>query len=193
MATLRDGRKQEMRLRILDAARRRFESSGFAACTTQDIAEEAGVAHGSVFVHFGSRAALTEAVVEQALDQAGKALDAMEGSAGGLGPLLGAHLDALAGIEPIYGRLVVERALLPDAVQARIATFDAALARRLEAAARAGSGFALRQGVRPHFAFNAWMALVVYYLINRDLFAPRGLVLRQRRSELVDNYLKLVA
>jgi AcrR family transcriptional regulator len=189
---LRDTQRLATRERILDAARRRFEIQGFSSATTQDVADEAGVSHGSVFVHFGSRAELIAAVVDRGLGGAEADVNAALEGGGDLKALLLAHLGALAAHEAIYARLVVERPLLPALVQARVAAFDSAVSRRLEDVARAGAVRGLRAGIKPYFAFNTWMALVTYYLINRDLFAPNGLVLRQRRSELVENYLALI-
>ena len=189
VATLRESRRLQMRTGILDAARRKFEALGVAAATTQDVAEEAGVSHGSVFAHFKSRPALVCALVDRVLDQAETTLARPDPSRQGLGEALQAHLAALSEIEPIYARLVVERPLLPPSAQARMAGFDAAVARLLQAAARDG----LREGVRPYFAFNAWMGLVAYYLANREVFSPGGAVLRQRSGELVENFLGLVA
>ncbi len=189
-ATLRESRRLQMRAGILDAARRTYGALGVAAATTQDVAEEAGVSHGSVFAHFKSRPALICALVERVLDEAEATL-AEPGPPGlglGLGEALMTHLAALSGIEPVYARLVVERLLLPPSAQARMARFDAAVARRLHAAVGGG----LREGVRPYFAFNAWMGLVAYYLANRAVFSPGGVVLRQRSCELVENFLVLV-
>jgi len=188
---LRDTQRLATRERILDAARRTFEAHGISGATTQDVADEAGVSHGSVFVHFGSRAELISTVVDRVLDAAEADVGAALEASVNLMELLLAHLGALTRHEAIYARLVVERPLLPAPVQARVAAFDAAVSRRLQGVARAGAVH-LRAGIKPYFAFNTWMALITYYLINRDLFAPNGLVLRQRRSELVENYLALI-
>ncbi len=43
------------RKRLLEAARRIFERDGFLAARVTDIADEAGVAHGSFYTYFGSK------------------------------------------------------------------------------------------------------------------------------------------
>lgn len=54
----RDRQKQATRARLLDAGLALFAEQGFEATTVRQIAERAGVAVGSVFVHFPSKAEL---------------------------------------------------------------------------------------------------------------------------------------
>jgi len=73
-------------------------------------------------------------------------------------------------------------------VQTRLLEVNSAVAASLLPAL----GSADRLPVEPHFAFNAWLALVQYYLMNRDLFAPGRLVLVDRADELVCGYMALM-
>ncbi|MEI5035059.1 helix-turn-helix domain-containing protein [Streptomyces sp. S1A(2023)] len=50
---------------ILKAAVRVFARQGFAATRVDDVAAEAGVAKGSVYLHFDSRDALLTAAFEE--------------------------------------------------------------------------------------------------------------------------------
>jgi AcrR family transcriptional regulator len=54
------------RRRVLDAARRLFDSHGVTAVTMSDVAREAGVAKGTVFHRFGDRQGLAQALVDDA-------------------------------------------------------------------------------------------------------------------------------
>src|SRR5262249_52343524 len=56
-------RAQATRQRILDAAQRLIEKSGFIRLTTKEIAREAGVAEGTIFKHFRRKDDLCRAVV----------------------------------------------------------------------------------------------------------------------------------
>ncbi len=76
----RDEQKQRTRGRLLAAARTSFERHGFAGTTMRKVAESAGVAVGTVFVHFEDKRDLLcsalfdqlEQVVQRALDDAPK-------------------------------------------------------------------------------------------------------------------------
>lgn len=54
---------------LLEAAQRAFAERGFEATSLRDITDEAGVAHGMVRHHFGSKAGLWRAVVDRAVDR----------------------------------------------------------------------------------------------------------------------------
>ena len=61
-------RKARTTSAILDAAERHFLERGFQAAKVDEIAEDADVAVGSVYNHFGSKEGLYRAALEWALD-----------------------------------------------------------------------------------------------------------------------------
>jgi AcrR family transcriptional regulator len=69
----RQAQKRRTREAILAAARRVIARRGFEGMTTREVAEEAGVAAGTVFVHFPDVAALAEALLDEHI---GAALEA---------------------------------------------------------------------------------------------------------------------
>ncbi|GAA5049291.1 TetR/AcrR family transcriptional regulator [Thermocatellispora tengchongensis] len=83
--------KTARRQQILDAAVRVFARRGFAASRIEDVAAEAGIAKGSVYMYFGSR----EEILRAAFEALASAMDRLlEGALSGTGPAL-ARLDAL--------------------------------------------------------------------------------------------------
>lgn len=63
-------KKQETRQRILDCARKLFNEKGFDQTTTRDLAENAGIAIGTLFNYFASKETLGMTLVAEALDAA---------------------------------------------------------------------------------------------------------------------------
>jgi AcrR family transcriptional regulator len=191
LMTVRTRRRTDTRQKILEAARRVFEGRGFANARTQDVADAAGVSHGSVFVHFQTREALVAAVVDGAILDAEAITRRRLKSARAVEDVLRGHLDGLVQHEDIYARIVAERSFLPKVVQARITEVNSAVSSHIIDALEENG---LKDGlkVQPYFAFNAWIALVHYYLANRDLFAPSGSVLAAKGDEIVRNYLAMI-
>lgn len=69
-ATPRGGRrKEESRRKILEAARHLFVGRGYHHTRPQDIAREAGVGHGTFYLHFPDKKACFLAFVEEARDE----------------------------------------------------------------------------------------------------------------------------
>ncbi|WP_448005758.1 TetR/AcrR family transcriptional regulator [Agromyces bauzanensis] len=62
---------EETRRRILDAMRRRLRAAPAEAVSIERVAQEAGVARSTVYVVFGSKAGLFEALGQDLLEQAG--------------------------------------------------------------------------------------------------------------------------
>jgi len=79
----RGARKEETQARILDVARAHFERHGFEASSFRSIAEEAGVAVGTVALHFVDKKGLLHAALYDDLERA-IALCLARGKRGGL-------------------------------------------------------------------------------------------------------------
>jgi AcrR family transcriptional regulator len=183
--TQRDRQKEETRQRLLEAAARLIAENGFAGTRTADVAAAVGVSHGAVFVHFPTREALVLAVTAALGRRITDRLHALGAEGGGLRGALTAHLRCLAEEEALYARLLTERPLLPaDFARTWTAIQSAVSHHILETAPPAR--------VPPHFVFNTWIGLVHHYLMNRELFAPTGGVLKRHGRMLVDNYLDLL-
>ncbi len=66
--TRTERRKARTAAAILDAGERLFLSRGFAATTIEDLSEQADVAVGSIYAHFGSKDGVYAALIDRALE-----------------------------------------------------------------------------------------------------------------------------
>jgi AcrR family transcriptional regulator len=78
-------RRERTRAAILDAAERLFLRQGFQATTVERLAEEADVAIGSLYAHFGGKEGVYAALIDRALELDARYSDA--GWASGTDPL----------------------------------------------------------------------------------------------------------
>ena len=74
MTGKRTEQRQRTRQHLIETALALFEARGVAATRTLDVAEAAGVSHGTVFAHFPTREALVEAAVAELGQAFGEAL-----------------------------------------------------------------------------------------------------------------------
>ncbi len=65
---LRDDQRQDTRRRLLAAAREQFEAHGFEETGLREVAKAAGVAAGTVFVHFADKKDLLQAALFEDLE-----------------------------------------------------------------------------------------------------------------------------
>src|SRR5258707_12642283 len=81
--------------RILELAAARFREVGIEGVGVADLMKEAGLTHGGVYPHFGSRDDMVAGVVERAMAGGRKAFDRMTPNKGG-------RHDGLAGLIDFY-------------------------------------------------------------------------------------------
>ena len=123
----------------MEAAAQIFERHGYAAGTTNRIAERAGVSIGSIYQYFAGKDELLRAVAEQHLADAGARvgaeLAAIDGDpepqaaiAGVLQALIELHRD-----RPRLHRILFEEAPLPAGLRATVRDFEAAAAAHVAA------------------------------------------------------------
>lgn len=62
----REARKEHTRARILEAARRAFAARGYHGTLMDDVAREAGLSKGALYVHFSSKEDLFLALLDEA-------------------------------------------------------------------------------------------------------------------------------
>jgi AcrR family transcriptional regulator len=188
----RKEQKDATRRRLVETALDFFAARGFANSNTADFARAAEVSHGTVFLHFPTREALVLRVLDAFGDRLSAALkEAMQGE-GRLEGVLRAHLGVLREYELFYARLVQEGPLLPMKARSLLFILHASVSHRMKVVAEREAGEGSRRKIAPHLLFNTWIALLHYYIANRDVFAPGESVLAAKGDELVDHFLNLV-
>lgn len=129
--------------RILEAARELFAKNGFDATTTRDIAQQAGIATGTLFNYFPTKEAIVASQAVEALTAAGADFERRSPEAASLEEDLFAYVAAgLRKLKPLRKQLpsLLQTSLNPlaDASRDGAAASDAAALRvaHLETAAR---------------------------------------------------------
>jgi AcrR family transcriptional regulator len=122
---------------ILDAAAQVFEAHGYAAGTTNRIAERAGVSIGSVYEYFPNKDAIVVALAERELErERQEILTVLEGSGRkGLAALLRQFVETIVGFHarsPALHRILFDEAEHPAEAHACVLRFEESLAHALE-------------------------------------------------------------
>jgi AcrR family transcriptional regulator len=181
----RKEQKDATQRRLVETALEFFAARGFANSNTADFAKAAKVSHGAVFLHFPTREALVLRVLDVFGDRLAAAFKAaMQGE-------LRAHLSVLREYEDFYARLVQEGALLPAKARSLLFILHASVSHRLNLAAKAETAAGRMRPIKQHLLFNTWIALLHYYIANRDAFAPGESVLAAKGDELVAHFIDL--
>ncbi|GHV39967.1 TetR family transcriptional regulator [Spirochaetia bacterium] len=183
--------KEATREHILETAMRVYAEQGFSV-PVGVIAQEAGLAHGSVFLHFPAKEDLLNSTLERFFKGLGEKMHRLAEAGDDLETLLRGFLKVVADHEAFYKHLVMETHTLPPDMKNMIVSLRSANAHHFEMAAKRGIHQGRIKKLPLHLMFNTWMALVYYYLQNSEWFAPGQSVIKRRKNELVSFYMSLI-
>lgn len=186
----RQKQKEKTREVLLKTAYEVFCEKGILGTRMADIAQAAGVSHGTVFLHFDTQETLVTQVVEYYCGRIAARTHELSDENGTLRELLTAHLQGIMTFEPFYTRLVIENRLLPQGARDAWMGVQSAISFHFSRAAAREMGGA---DTEVSLLFNSWMGLVHYYLANSDLFDPEGQIIRRYGETLTDFFMKMVS
>lgn len=187
--TSRELQKEQTKAHLVKTAYEVFSQNGIMNTRVSDIAQAAGVSHGTIFVHFPSMEALIEEVVAVYGQKIALRTHELAISCGSMSELLRAHLDGIMEFEAFYTRLVIESRFLPSGARDCFIAIQSAISFHFS---RAVKREVKTDKIPVYMLFNMWVGLVHYYLANGDLFAPDGNVISHCGEALLQNYLKLL-
>ncbi len=121
-------RRAETRGRLIDAARVTFARQGIDATRINEITDEADVGFGSFYNYFDSKEAIVAAVVEEAIEAAGQAIDAATSELDDPAEVVAvAHRSLLhrAAEEPDWGWLLIRLEISHDLASAALGPYAA--------------------------------------------------------------------
>lgn len=188
----RELQKEETKKKLLASAFAEFEKNGILSTRMSDIADAAGVSHGTVFAHFETQETLISAVIEEFGSRTALRTHELTHNCAGVREVLRAHLDGLMECETFYKRLITEQAFLPKSARETLFSIQSAISFHLsEAAQREMEAGAMLQVSLP-MLFNTWIGFINYYVMNGDMFAPGESVLKRYGDQLLDHYMNLL-
>ena len=190
----RKAQKNRTREELIRAAARVMAKNGLLAARTAEIADAAGVAHGTLFAHFPTRDSLLRGVIEDFGFQVAAKIHAHAESGSSVREILLAHIEGLAEFELLYSRLILEARSIPHESRSSLISIQSAIAFHLGGAIEREIAAGKLRAAPLHLLFNTWVGLVHYYLVNGDLFAPgQSSVLKRYGKTLVDHYCSLIS
>ena len=191
MQTKRHEQKEMTRQKIIDTAFFLYSQQGFSV-PTSTIAQEAGISHGTIFVHFPTVGDLLISSLDAFSKEIKEELLLLSDSNNDIATLLSMHIDVLIKHEDFYKRLIKETVYLPEETKNTFIAIQSTVSIHFLQALEEKMAEGKIKDVPFHMIFNTWMGLVHYYLLNSDLFAPNGSVLRLYKDTLIKCFLTLI-
>lgn len=184
--------KTNTRNKIIETAYCIFSEKGFSVATSV-IAKEAGVSHGSIFVHFPTLNDLLVCLLSDFGDKIGASLHILTKKCDSIESLLEEQLNVLEEYEAFYTRLISEINLLPNEAKSTFVMIQSTVAFHFSNIIEREIEKGAIKKLPTHMLFNTWLGLVHYYLLNKEFFSsPNESVLRRYKVELLSTYLNLI-
>lgn len=188
----RQTQKESTRKSLIDTAHGLFAARGIALTATADIAKKVRVSHGTVFTHFATREDLITSVVDAFGAKLAEAFESVFSEGMELDEILEAHLNVLSEFEDFYFRLITEIPQLPASVRSQVFMLNSNISYRMHQATEPLMKKGKLRKIDRHLLFNTWISLVQYYVMNRELLGSKKSILGEKKSELIQHFLKLV-
>ncbi|MCL1813124.1 MAG: TetR/AcrR family transcriptional regulator [Treponema sp.] len=182
--------KSQTREKIIDAALKVYSDQGFSAPTSV-IADKAGLAHGSIFVHFPTVENLLVCLLEVFAREIKAELHSLSES-GDIAKLLNRHISVLIKYENFYKRLITEAVYLPEEAKNTFIAIQSTVSIHFMQVLEHEMNAGRIKNVPFYMLFNTWLGLVHYYLLNGALFAPEKSVLKRHKNSLVKCFTALI-
>lgn len=189
----RQEQKEKTRDSIIEAALVLYGRNGIIATTTAEIAKETMVSHGSIFAHFPTKECLIEEVISQFGIRVIMRLHEIIDLQCGLEEVLLAHLKVIDEFEDLYIRLITEVPLLDSTVNYTLIGMQSTLSFHITQVAEREMIEGKLKTMPLHLLFNTWIGLLHYYLINKELFAPKEKVIARYGSEIKNHFINLIS
>ncbi len=190
--TNRQEQKEQTKRLLINTAYEVFSEKGIMNTRMSDIAQRAGVSHGTLFVHFDTQEAMLTEVIGEYGQKIALRTHELADSCTNLQNILSAHLTGIMEFEPFYTRLVIENRLLPEDARDAWVSIQSAVAFHFGEVAERERHESEYADIPIYMLFNMWLGLVHYYLMNGDLFAPEGGVIKRYGDTMIENYMKLI-
>ena len=190
--TSRQVQKEQTRELLINTAYEVFSEKGIINTRMSDIAQRAGVSHGTVFVHFDTQEAMLTEIIGKYCQRIALRTYELADSCSDIRDILSAHLEGIKEFEPFYTRLVIENRMLPPASRDAWVSIQSAVAFHFGEVVERESKESKCADIPTYMLFNMWLGLVHYYLMNGDLFAPEGEVIKRYGETMIENYMKLI-
>jgi AcrR family transcriptional regulator len=184
--------KVATREHILQAAMTVYLAQGFSAPTTL-IAQKAGVAHGTIFVHFPKKEDLLRQALERFSESIDEKLHALSVATDNIETLLRAHIEVIEANETFYKQLIGAMSTLSEETRNCFFSLNSITSHHFGIAIEKSIEQGELKALPVHMFYNTWLGLIQYYLQNSDLFSPNGdSVIKRYKDDLINTYMTLI-
>jgi TetR/AcrR family transcriptional regulator, acrEF/envCD operon repressor len=191
-AIRRTAQKEKTRRILIETSLNVFSSQGISATNTAELAKQAKVSHGTIFLHFPTREDLLFSVMNEFGNRLATKFDEVTKKSKGVAGVLKAHLKTISEYEGFYTHLIEDLPHLPANVKSRFFILQSSISYRINIEAQKEIKAGKIKNIERHILFNTWIALLHYYMTNKEIFSPSQSVISSKGNDLLKHFLNLI-
>ncbi|MCD4818978.1 MAG: TetR/AcrR family transcriptional regulator [Candidatus Cloacimonetes bacterium] len=183
--------KQKTRELIIEVSKESFIKNGFLNTTTSQIAKAAGIAHGTLFLHFPSKDLLIEEILDNELGEISQEIYNLVLSQNSIETLLNKYLDLISQQEDFFSTIYRELPFYNDKLRRKI-LFKESIIRShfFQVIEKSRSDYLQKNEIST--AITMLFATVRYYLIMKDSLISSKNVIDEFKEHILSIFLKII-
>ncbi len=188
----RQEEKEKTRKKILHYALTEFKKFGYRGANTARIAKKAGVAHGTVFLHFKNKDNLLFEIIEDRLYEVSNRLYAAVRDSQNIESLCRIHLQYVNEELAFESMLARELPFLPMKLKRQVFTIRCGIIHYFYELLINEIEKGTIEKINPTTALNFWFGTINFFLANQDMFAPKGKIIEEKGEELIQFFMNML-
>ncbi len=189
----RDLRKQETNKAIVDAAREEFVKNGFLETNTKTVADKAGVAHGTLFLHYKTKHALMEKVLEDQLISIDIQLEKILSENGDLESLLNGYLDFMHENEDFFEVIAREMPHYPKEIRIKAYLNEASARDYFYRSIQKGIQDGIYKDIDIKMTLTFLFGTINYFLHNKQSIIKSGSIIEYKKESIIETFMKFIS
>lgn len=185
----RDFKKQETNKAILAVARSEFIKNGFLDTNTKTIAEKAGIAHGTLFLHYKTKHLLMERVMEDQLISINNQLERILTDEGTLESLLSGYLDFMTEREDFFEVLAREMPFYPQDIRIKAYLKEASARNYFYRCIQKGIENGIYKNIDIKMALTFLFGTINYFLLNKNNMIKDGSIIEYKKESIIKTFM----
>lgn len=184
--------KQKTREQIREKARLVFFRKGFLNATTAEIAEAAGIAHGTLFLHFSSKELLIIEILDQVLEKVSRQIEIQLSSSLDFKQMLSSYLDFLEQEEDMFVILARELPYYSDELRRKIVFRQSIIRGHMHRVISEGIASGKLIDCNPAMAVTVFFSTLDYFLKLKPVFVEDGSVIGRFKQDILEIFGKFL-
>ncbi|MCD4796901.1 MAG: TetR/AcrR family transcriptional regulator [Candidatus Cloacimonetes bacterium] len=177
--------KQKTRQHLLRIAKSEFVKNGFLNTTTSEIADAAGIAHGTLFLHFKNKDALIVEILDRELEEINRSIQQMIAKAVDLEQLLLQYLNLLQEEEELFAVMARELPFYNEELRRKILFRDSIIRSHFHREIELGIKEKRYREVDVTSTVIFLFGTINYYLSLKSIFIKEGSVIKKFKTSII--------